>query len=113
MQKGQNNSALSAKPGQSTSKACKPGQHVINTATYRCVNCGAKYTAPHERFEVSEFRKVILQGHGRAMRQWAYGQQWRTPTVTPDGIRVQPHREYYSEEDAHYVVQMLNARVSP
>ena len=65
-----------------------------------------------EPFEVSSFRKVILQGSGRTMRQWAYGQQWCTPRVTPDGIRVAPHREYYSDADAAAVCEMLNGRVA-
>jgi hypothetical protein len=94
-------------------KACEPGQHVIDCATYRCTKCGAKYTAPHERVEVSGFRKVMIRGCGRDASRWAYGQQWRTPSVTEDGIRVAPHRQFYTDADARAVAEYVNQRVSP
>lgn len=66
-------------------------------------------------FEVSGFRKVILAygADRRLHKRWAYGQQWRTPNVTGDGIRVAPHREFYTDADAQAVAEYVNGMVSP
>lgn len=64
-----------------------------------------------ERFIVSGFRKVIVD-YGKPLRRFAYGEQPYTPRVTADGIRVAPHREFYTDADAQTVVEMLNQRVA-
>ena len=70
--------------------------------------------SPHLRIEVSGYRKVLLAftEHGFLRQRWAYGQHLAGP-VTGDGIRVAPHRAFYTDADAQAVADYVNQRVSP
>jgi len=66
----------------------------------------SKNASPRVPVEVSGFRKAILQGAGRDMKVWAYGQR-------NYGLLAAPHREFYTDADAAAVCEYVNGRVSP
>ena len=59
------NSATRQATGKSLPPVCEPGLCVIETATYRCANCGCTYTSPQDRAKHNRENMADLEASER------------------------------------------------